>query len=106
LNRRLDQEEQQLGTALRQLQQTSFNCEADACKAASTFADRLPYHKLTDVRIIVSRKYGKRGRPAQAAAPAQAYHIAAKLCRNEAAIAEACQRAGGQQCAGSGALQQ
>jgi transposase len=94
MDKQLGKLDQQLGKALRQLHQTSFNCEADARKAASAFAVSLRYHKLTDVRIMVQKQYGKRGRPAKDAAPVPAYRIDARLCRNEAAIAEAAQRAG------------
>jgi transposase len=47
MDRRLLKSEKQLQKQLKKLKKEDFECEADALRAASTFAKELRYHKLT-----------------------------------------------------------
>ncbi len=94
LDRRLKKSEKQLQKRLKKLQKEDFECEADALKAASTFAKELPHHKLTDLRLESDLRHEKPGKPAKDASPRTVYSIQASLQRDEAAIAKTRQRSG------------
>ena len=90
---RLDRETQKELT--KKLRRATFDCAADARKAAEAFANRLKYHRLIELEIVPEAEYEKPGRPAKGAEPrAISYRIEAELARDEAKIAAARKRAG------------
>jgi transposase len=94
MERRLLKSEKQLQKRLKKLKKEDFECEADALKAASTFAEELRHHKLTQLRLKSGLRHDKPGRPAKDASPRKVYSVVASLERDEAALAKARQRSG------------
>jgi transposase len=87
-----------LGRQLSRLSHKTFACPADAFQAAEALAaEHLEkYDRLDDPQIVRVARYGKRGRSAKGAEPEEIrYRIKAKLKRDEAAIGEELERAGG-----------
>jgi transposase len=96
LDSRLEEADRRLEKQLKRLKKESFECEADALRAAESFAKKelTHYHKLTELRIKSSLRYEKPGKPARDATPRKVYSIEAGLEREEAAIAKARKRSG------------
>lgn len=64
LDKRVVRAEEKAEKALRTLQQTTFQCEADAQAALAQLGERLPWHWL-QAQIVPVKKYAKPGRPAK-----------------------------------------
>ncbi|MCA1838168.1 MAG: IS1634 family transposase [Gemmatimonadaceae bacterium] len=94
MDRRLLKLEKQLQKRLKKLEKEDFECEADALRAASTFAKELYHHKLTELRLKSGLRHDKPGRPAADASPRKVYSVEASLERDEAALTKAHQRSG------------
>jgi transposase len=95
LERRLLNSEKQLKKQLNKLKKKDFECEADALKAASSFAKELRYHKLAQLSVTSRVSHDKPGKPARNASPQRkVYSLKATLERDEAAIAQARKRSG------------
>jgi transposase len=94
LEKRLERADREAAKELTRLKRQSFNCEADARKAAEDFVKGFKHHRLTEPKVVALNKYGKVGRPAKRSQPRRLYRIEAALERDEAAIDEAKRRAG------------
>ena len=95
LDKRLAKQAQRADKQLRQLQQQTFACEADAQQAAQRLAAKWPLHQLAALRVESQAHYSKAGRPAQGQSPAHySYRVSAEVVASPTAIALARRRAG------------
>src|SRR5215213_1468255 len=62
LDRRLKKSEKQLQKRLDKLKKEDFECEADALRAAESFAKELRHHNLTDLHLTSELRHDKPGR--------------------------------------------
>ena len=73
---------------LKALARCSFACEADALAALDTFAKKLKYHTLTDLKAVAKPYYDKPGRPKKADIPkGYTYHPTATIVLDPEAVA-------------------
>ncbi len=95
LDRRLKKSEKQLQKRLDKLKKEEFECEADALRAAESFAKELRHHNLGDLHLASELRHDKPGRPAKDAKARKVYGVQeASLQRDEAAISKTRQRSG------------
>jgi len=94
LQKELDREGARAQKELRKLKRRRFNCEADARQEMVRFAERLRFHGLEGVGVIVEAYHAHRGRPRKGQKPHYRYRISAELARDEAAVRRSQRRAG------------
>jgi transposase len=90
----LDREGARARKELRKLKRRRFNCEADARQEMVRFAERLRFHGLEGVEVIVEAYHAHRGRPRKGQQPHYRYRISAELARDEEAVRRSQRRAG------------
>ena len=89
LDKRVARAGEQAQHAWRTLQQTTFQCAADAQAALAQFCQRLPWHQ-SQAQITPVKQYAKPGRPAKdAVAQMAGWQLTGELVPNHAAIADA-----------------
>ena len=81
LRKELDREGARAQKELRKLKRRRFNCEADARQEMVRFAERLRFHGLEGVGVIVEAYHAHRGRPSKGQQPHYRYQISAELAR-------------------------
>src|SRR5215210_5845286 len=94
LQKELDREGARAQKELRKLKRRRFNCEADARQEMVRFAERLRFHGLEGVGVIVEAYHAHLGRPRQGQKPHYRYQISAELARDEEAVRRSERRAG------------
>lgn len=94
LQRELDREGARAQKELRKLKRQRFNCEVDAHQEMGRFAERLRFHGLEGLGVIVEAYHAHRGRPRKGQQPHYRYQISAELARDEEAVRRSQRRAG------------
>ncbi len=89
LDKRIARAEEAAGKAGRSLQQTTFQCEADAQAALTQLEKCLPWHR-SQAQVVAVKKYAKPGRPAKdAVAQIVGWRVTGQLITNQETIEDA-----------------
>jgi transposase len=94
LDKRVAKAEEKAEKAWRQLQRSTFQCQADAQAAAAQLGEKLPWHQ-PQAQVVPLQKYAQPGRPAKdAVAQIVGWQLTGQLAVKEEAVAEKRQRIG------------